>query len=194
MSIEPRVQVLGDIHLLELIFSFLDCSSVKTVRLVCRFWYSTIEKPKFWRWAVIKVTDSNYRELMASHRLNVVQMMMVGTSDSTHLNGVMKAIAAGALSQLTTLEIGYNDVTDVPSDILARAVVRLEVVCMELTSFTTEQVRNIFTNIGSSDSIRLKNLNISWNDISSVPGSVLAGAVVRQEKKAGKYSNFLVNL
>jgi len=140
------------------------------------------------------VTDSNYRELMASHRLNVVQMMMVGTSDSTHLNGVMKAIAAGALSQLTTLEIGYNDVTDVPSDILARAVVRLEVVCMELTSFTTEQVRNIFTNIGSSDSIRLKNLNISWNDISSVPGSVLAGAVVRQEKKAGKYSNFLVNL
>ena len=131
---------------------------------------------------------------MASHRLNVVQMMMVGTSDSTHLNGVMKAIAAGALSQLTTLEIGYNDVTDVPSDILARAVVRLEVVCMELTSFTTEQVRNIFTNIGSSDSIRLKNLNISWNDISSVPGSVLAGAVVRQEKKAGKYSNFLVNL
>ena len=140
------------------------------------------------------MTDSNYRELMASHRLNVVQMMMVGTSDSTHLNGVMKAIAAGALSQLTTLEIGYNDVTDVPSDILARAVVRLEVVCMELTSFTTEQVRNIFTNIGSSDSIRLKNLNISWNDISSVPGSVLAGAVVRQEKKAGKYSNFLVNL
>lgn len=140
------------------------------------------------------MTDSNYSELMASHRLNVVQMMMVGTSDSTHLNGVMKAIAAGALSQLTTLEIGYNDVTDVPSDILARAVVRLEVVCMELTSFTTEQVRNIFTNIGSSDSIRLKNLNISWNDISSVPGSVLAGAVVRQEKKAGKYSNFLVNL
>ena len=140
------------------------------------------------------MTDSNYRELMASHRLNVVQMMMVGTSDSTHLNGVMKAIAAGALSQLTTLEIGYNDVTDVPSDILARAVVRLEVVCMELTSFTTEQVRNIFTNIGSSDSIRLKNLNISWNDISSVPGSVLAGAVVRQEKKAGKYSYFLVNL
>ena len=140
------------------------------------------------------MTDSNYRELMASHRLNVVQMMMVGTSDSTHLNGVMKAIAVGALSQLTTLEIGYNDVTDVPSDILARAVVRLEVVCMELTSFTTEQVRNIFTNIGSSDSIRLKNLNISWNDISSVPGNVLAGAVVRQEKKAGKYSNFLVNL
>ena len=140
------------------------------------------------------MTDSNYSELMASHRLNVVQMMMVGTSDSTHLNGVMKAIAAGALSQLTTLEIGYNDVTDVPSDILARAVVGLEVVCMELTSFTTEQVRNIFTNIGSSDSIRLKNLNISWNDISSVPGSVLAGAVVRQEKKAGKYSNFLVNL
>ena len=36
MSIEPRVQVLGDIHLLELIFSFLDYSSVKTVRLVCR--------------------------------------------------------------------------------------------------------------------------------------------------------------
>merc|ERR1712156_1177083 len=80
MSIEPRDKVLGDIHLLELIFSFLDCSSVKTARLVCRFWYSTIEKPKFWRWAVVKVTDSNYRELMSSHRLNVVQMMMVGTS------------------------------------------------------------------------------------------------------------------
>ena len=140
------------------------------------------------------MTNSNYRELMASHRLNVVQMMMVGTSDSTHLNGVMKAIAAGALSRLTTLEIGYNDVTDVPSDILARAVLGLEVVCMELTSFTTEQVTNIFTNIGSSDTIRLKNLNISWNDISSVPDSVLADAVVRQEKKAGKYSNFLVNL
>ena len=65
---------------------------------------------------------------------------------------------------------------------MAEAMVRLENVDLVRTSLTPDQVQSIFTKISNCENLKLTELDISQNILSSVPADVLVKAISRLER------------
>ena len=70
-----------------------------------------------------------------------------------------------------------TDLASVDPSLLARLVARMEEVGMRGTRLTVQQVEAVFNSICSGDSSRLKKLDISHNNLSTVSPVLLASAV-----------------
>ena len=83
--------------------------------------------------------------------------------------------------QLRLRELVYwyysgTDLSDIPSDIMREAVLKLEIVCLADCHLTSSQVTAIFTELSLSDDCKLRSLNLTRNNLSSVPTkTILAG-------------------
>ena len=65
---------------------------------------------------------------------------------------------------------------------LAQLVLSLEEVSLLFTQLTTEQLSVLLTALGNSEGLKLRRLNLTRNDLSSVPSPLLSRAVLRLEE------------
>ena len=70
----------------------------------------------------------------------------------------------------------YNDLSEIPGHLLARAVVQVRTVELRICKLSSAQSTDIFDWIVGEAS-QLKQLTMSLNDLSEVPGHLLARAV-----------------
>ena len=78
------------------------------------------------------------------------------------------------------LDTGQSKLSHISPEILAEVVVRLEEVDLQDKQLTPRQLQSIFIKMTSSENLALTSLNISRNDLSSVPADVLVRAISRQ--------------
>ena len=81
--------------------------------------------------------------------------------------------------RLTELDIIYNDLSSVPADVLVKGISRLEIINLCRTELTSSQAQSIFHTIAKCENLKLKELNIESNDLSSVPADILVEAIRR---------------
>merc|ERR1711988_1052683 len=83
--------------------------------------------------------------------------------------------------QLTEQDISFNDLSSVPVDVLVNAISRLETVNLTGTHLTPDQTQGIFQKIANCENLKLTELGIRYNNLSSVPADVLVKAISRLE-------------
>ena len=84
MNSDAACQVAANSLVLRLIFSHLSPADIKTVSLVSRLWRETSDDPQLWRWALMRLTGSNVREVFTSSRLLAVRAILYdGTGEDT---------------------------------------------------------------------------------------------------------------
>ena len=74
-----------------------------------------------------------------------------------------------------------TNLSHIPPETMAVAVVRLKEIDVNDTFLTAEQVQSIFNKIADCENLKLTRLNISDNDLSSVPADVMVKAISRLE-------------
>ena len=84
--------------------------------------------------------------------------------------------------KLTELDIMDIDLSPVPADVLVEAISRLKTVYLSLTHLTPDQAQSISHKIANCENLKLTKLDISRNDLSSVPADVLVKAISRLER------------
>ena len=75
--------------------------------------------------------------------------------------------------KLKHLEIGKNDLSKVPTDLLVQSVIKLEDVSLRESQLTSEQIDTIFKTIAERKELQLKSLDVRLNDLSCLSSSVL---------------------
>ena len=75
----------------------------------------------------------------------------------------------------------FNDLSHISPDILAEAVLRLEYIDLCRKELTPDQVKTTFSKLANCENLPMKVLDISENDLSSVPTNVLVKAISRLE-------------
>jgi len=104
----------------------------------------------------------------------------LGYTQSTPQQVTAICTAIRGNSQLKRLKLWDNKLSSVNSDILAQAVTQLEEVVLRDTHLTTQQVTTICTAMTGNS--KLKKLNLSQNNLSSVDANILAKAVTQLEE------------
>ena len=94
---------------------------------------------------------------------------------------LMEKIASEEI-RLRKLLLYFCNLSAVSQDILAKAVVRLENVSLAMTRLSPDQVQSIFTKISNCENLKLTELDISDNILSSVPADVLVKAISRLKR------------
>ena len=82
-------------------------------------------------------------------------------------------------TKLTHLELGRNNLSKVPLDLLTRAVVRLEDVTLSDCQLSPLNITAMFITISERKELRLASLDMRENELSCVPGDVLASLRAR---------------
>ena len=83
--------------------------------------------------------------------------------------------------RLKSLPLSHIDLSRVPPQVFAKAVVRLERVTLRFTKLTTEHVEAALVQISTSQDLRLKSLAVPNVDLSPVEPEILVRAVLRLE-------------
>ena len=79
--------------------------------------------------------------------------------------------------RLRELKMNNTKLSSVPESILVGAISRLEKLSLSSSSLTASQLMAIFTLLSSSVHHKLRSLDLSFNDLSSVPTELLATAL-----------------
>jgi len=82
--------------------------------------------------------------------------------------------------KLEQLDLYGNDLSTVPSDVIAGATPKLKKINLTATKLTTSQVIELLT--ASVSSTTLEDINLGGNNLRSVPGDIIAGATSRLKK------------
>ena len=93
------------------------------------------------------------------------QIMALLTRITDSLDGTVK---------LKNLDIGKNDLSKVPPDLIAQSVLKLEDVSLKESQLTAQQVKTIFLAVSESKDLQLSSLDLREADLSGVPGDVLS--------------------
>ena len=137
-----------------------------------------IKKPKFWRWAELRVYPDNQQEVLQSQIVHIVGKMVIDDPNDDILEKVLTAVVDGR-SKLK--EIKLRTQTSLDPELLAQALVRLEkFTTWEYDPFSPLQLLALFTAIGQTTNLKLKVLNLPSQV--DVPPEVLAAALVRLEE------------
>jgi len=106
MGITARERVLGYPNMLDIIFSYLDPPSVKSVRLVSTLWRSVSESPKFWTKWRLSVDEYNVSQVMQSWIIQLVPVIefkekiyLSHDQVAGMVEQLFRALVAGELSQ-----------------------------------------------------------------------------------------------
>ena len=100
-----------------------------------------------------------------------------------HVTELFSRITGATKLRLKELDIGGNNLHLVRKpDILAKVVSRLINVNLWRTNLNQEQIKCLFEEIIKTETLRLRSLNISQNDLSSLSPAVFSQAVSRLEE------------
>ena len=123
-------------------------------------------------------------ELLAKVVTKLQKLNIDVRNDFRHTNithqqaaAILTAVSEG--STLTELKIGYNNLSGVDLELLAKVVTNLDTLNLTNTKLTQQQIASVITT--ASKGSKLKKLNISENDLSGVDPGLLAKAVVNLE-------------
>ena len=123
-------------------------------------------------------------ELLAKVVTKLQKLNIDVRNDFRHTNithqqaaAILTAVSEG--STLTELKIGYNNLSGVDLELLAKVVTNLDTLNLKNTKLTQQQIASVITS--ASKGSKLKKLNISENDLSGVDPGLLAKAVVNLE-------------
>ena len=123
-------------------------------------------------------------ELLAKVVTKLQKLNIDVRNDFRHTNithqqaaAILTAVSEG--STLTELKIGYNNLSGVDLELLAKVVTNLDTLNLKYTKLTQQQIASVITS--ASKGSKLKKLNISENDLSGVDPGLLAKAVVNLE-------------
>ena len=165
--------------LLEIVFSNLAPVDIKSAALVSRTWNSVIETAKFWSWAQVTLTSENFSEIFPSYRFRSVSNVTLSFHDKLS-DGQLKELFSNFSKlpdlKLKHLDICHNDLSSIKPSVLSQAVVRLEEVWLFWTELTGQQVEDIFHLVikaGAEGRLRLRNLYIDRENVSSLSPSVI---------------------
>jgi len=207
--------------LLEMIFGYLDPTSVKTASAVSRTWNSVIEKPKFWRWTTLRLDRGNYREIIQSlqnendqSRVSNVQKICVSLQeeeDNSWVLNILQDLVTAVQdedSHLKSLDIAGRgassvDWTSLPVELLAQVLVSLDkgsldligtgptfrlnvgtflCNCWRIYRLSQDHVNNLFQMIAKSSVMNMNLLYLSSKfQIAHIPPKLFSHVVTKLE-------------
>jgi len=159
------------VEILEMIFHLLSPNDLKTAVMVCRRWREVGESPRLWSWVFLILNRRNYdvvSDILLSRRLQAVRCLSVRTSLSRDLwrmvashpglreleicRSLLSPEGAKILltavceeSKLKCLDLSGNDLSSIETDLLAKAISKLETVDITGTFLTCHQISVILT-------------------------------------------------
>jgi len=158
------------------VFHLLPPRDLRAVVLVCRRWREVGEAPALWAWLRLLANQDNLDcmpEVLASRRLRALRRIEVWEVSEELLQAVIKH------PELKVMELDA-DLSSLYPELLAQVVTQLEEVELSNGQVTTQQADAICTAIlGNS---RLKRLELTNLDLSSVEAPIMAQAVTELEE------------
>ena len=170
-----RKQISLNPVILAQIFRHLAPSDLKSAALVCRSWWSLVEQPRYWSWAETRLTRADFAKKFRSRRLRNIGSVRTDLSEVQ----MRKLLLSLSDWRMRRLAVSYINLSSVSPQVLSSALVRLETLELCLCRLTKDQVRDVFTRVADSEDLALRSLSINFSDLTSVPGPVLARALVR---------------
>ena len=148
-----------------------------------RFWKSTVEKSKFWTWAVVRPKSDDYQWMLASNRIKIIgniDLQQIGAGYNENLIFILNFIARNlSILKLKTLNLACTDLSTFCAHTLAFIISRLKEVNMFGTDLRTGQLTVLFSKIHGCRDLRLRSLDIGYNKLSSVSCEIFTQGVLR---------------
>ena len=98
------------------------------------------------------------------------------------LNILLDDISKSKKENLKMLDLGSSDLSDIPTDMLTKAMGRLEKFDLSDAHLTTTQLNALFSYLSQASDVKLQTLNLSMNDLSGIAPEFLPTAVCKLEK------------
>ena len=174
-SQDLREQISRNPVILAQIFRHLAPSDLKSAALVSRTWWRLVEQARYWSWAETRLTRADFAQKFRSPRLRNIGSVRTDLS----LAQMRKLLLSLPEWRLRRLAVSYINLSSVSPQLLSSALVKLERVELCLCRLSRDQVRAVFTRVAECEDLTLRSLSINFSDLTSVPGSILARAVVR---------------
>ena len=169
------------VEILPSIVKFLDPASIKDSRLVSHLMKEVVEVPGLWTWATLEVNHLNHEEVLDSDVVPLVSGIRfhtdIGVFHVSNLTGhLFRALLAGQFSQLVEVYFSSNDLRYVEPD-LFRAVASVQVCQLPDCRLTKKQLSAIFSALQNTADLKLRTLDISGVDLSSLDPELLQSVV-----------------
>merc|ERR1711990_222979 len=179
---EMAVCQLSNPLILDLIFGHLNPADIKTVSQVSSSWRSVVEVAKFWSWVRISLSEENFDQIFSSGRFRSIKTISFHRKKKLSETQMASFFFGLEDSALTNLYCNWVRLASVDAETLARVVVRVKTIMMVTSYLTFHQIDVIFKAIVECEDLKLKRLSLCCNDLSQLPPSLLAQAVVRLEE------------
>ena len=122
-------------------------------------------------------------EILATSTVKLENISLENTELSPdQIIGILTRITDGVMDEdikLKHLEIGGNDLSKVPAELLVQSLLGLEDVSLKNAKLSADQMRTMFTTISERKDMKLSSLDLRENDISSVSESLIKAVKVR---------------
>ena len=141
-----------------------------------------VDVAKFWSWVTISLSKENFDQIFSSPRFRHVNTVYFNLERK--LSELQMATFFSGLEDSALIDLSCNCVrlASVDAETLGQVVVKVKNVQMAMSSLTLHQVQVMFKAIADCEGIKLTHLNICGNDLSQIPPSILAQAIVRLEE------------
>ena len=167
-------------EVIEMILKLLPPRDLKTAVLVCKRWRGVGEAPQLWTWAKLSVTNDNLacvEEVLAYRRMKGIRRLEVEEGTQVDEELLQAVVRHKGVKEITLDSV---DLSTFNQQILQDIVIRFEDIGLENTSLTSQQVESVITT--TSQSLTLKKLYLSDNDLSTVEPESLGRAATRLEE------------
>ena len=155
-----------------------------------RYWRSTVEKPKFWRWAIFKIDKENIEEVLSSRRLRIVTGASLECSGDISSSGldsfqqfyihISYMLRADVIKfQLKTLKISANLEEEKTRESLAEVICNVEQVDLSESDIKSAK---LFEKISSYEDLRLKHLIMNDINIINFPKELVSETLRKIEE------------
>ena len=178
-------------EVLFLTFKLLPPKSLRAVVLVCRRWREVGEHPSLWTFVTFMVNHRNLTRvplMLGSRRFQAVRKLYLGELDEEVLEAVvrhpgLKELNMSFLQMSGSYQEGRVQIPAIKLELLSKASASMEVVNLSNMMVTSNENEAVFSKIFKPicEESKLKKLDVSNNDLSSVEPGLMAKLVQNLE-------------
>ena len=166
------------------ILKLLPADDLKTAVLVCRRWRYLGEDPVLWTWCKVSYKAGCLTEMgkLSTRRLQNMQYLRVWYDEwkKGEMTQLLQAIHnLDHLREVSGLN-GYN-YKAVDTQLFSKVLNKLEVVAVNNIGASEEHLQSLFARMSQEES-RIRKLNVTGNNLSSIAPDVLGAAVTKLEE------------
>ena len=175
---EAKINALLPEEMLRKVFSFLSPPDLKTSVLVCKRWAEVGQAPGLWTWVTFTVDwikMASMPELMSLKRLQLVTKLDIRARMVS--KELMEAVAIHPGLRRVDTSPGFTNLSSVKPELLAKALNKMEDVCLRAASLMPQQLDYLCCTIIFDETNNIQRLDLFGNDLTSVEPAVLAQAV-----------------